>query len=294
MINNSLKIFAFIIFCYQYFYAQQIDTVIVNQSLPPFQITVSYDTINSEKYSEICRLKISIYSLGTNTLVQEINDTVACGFEGISYYDINLDNYKDIHLKYVLDDYGAEDSAYLLYDTTSNTFKYASDFDVLDEGSPIEDKEEKIVVTWDRWYHGIECASEYKYKIEGFKLKLIYEEDCGKFDNFNYYYLTKKLIGDSLKIVDADSLFHIDSEYVKKSYSYTNDSLLLTSVYWANDKEAKLTDSSNLKIYVESEYTGALKCIRKEEYTYSKNDTGLLARNIKRYVVQNDKWVLKE
>ena len=167
---------AFIIFCCQYFYAQQIDTVIVNQSLPPFQITVSYDTINSEKYSEVCTLKISIYSLGTNTLVQEINDTVSCGFEGISYYDINLDHYKDIHLKYVLNDYGAEDSAYLLYDTTSDTFKYSSDFDVLDEDSPIEDKKEKIVVTWDRWYHGIECASEYKYKIEGFKLKLLYEK----------------------------------------------------------------------------------------------------------------------
>lgn len=66
----------------------------------------------------------------------------------------------------------------------------------------------------------------------------------------------------------------------------------MSSTYLANDKEEKVSYSNNSKIYYSSEFTGTLKCIRKEIYNYSVNSKGDLEYKIDKYVVENEKWQL--
>ena len=295
MIKVKTLFILFLCFNYKFILGQQIDTVIVNNSVAPFKIVSTIDTIMLNKYLKGYVLKMTVYSLRNNNPIQVISDTneVDYSIKNKSYFDINLDGYKDINVTYE-DSYGTQSNSFWLYDSTTKCFKYSNDFGLIGDIYSFENTDEKIIRTYDSWYPGMVCRTMYRYKIEGFRLKLIEEEGCGKFNEDSYYFYNKKLLNDTVRMVELDSLIHSENEYIKKSYRFTDDSLLLTYVYWANDKEAKFTDSSNAKIYFETEFTGALKCKRKEEYTYLKNDRGQLVRKIKRYVVQNDRWVLKE
>ena len=95
-------IFLFLCFNYKFILGQQIDTVLVNNSITAFQVISTIDTIMLNDYLKGNVLKMSLYSIETGDFLQEIRDTVDefTSISGLYYFDINLDNYNDINIKY--------------------------------------------------------------------------------------------------------------------------------------------------------------------------------------------------
>lgn len=212
-----MKIIIFIIICLNYIFTfgQQIDTVLVNASLKPYKFISTIDTFNVHKYLKGYILKVSIYSLEYNDFIQEIIDTADESFSitDISYCDINLDSYKDIKVGY---DYsGMGGNSFWLFDPVIKHFKYSKDFDQIRDTYSIENEKEKIIRTYEPWYLGIVCATEYKYKIEGFKLILLEENGCYRYgsNNDNSVSYTKKLINNKFRTVSLDSIIHTNNNY---------------------------------------------------------------------------------
>lgn len=292
MFKLKILILLLLSISYEFISAQQIDTVLVNNSITPYKVVSTRDTIMLNKYLKENVLKMNLYSIETGDLMQEIKDTVDeyYSLTGIYYYDINLDDYKDINIRYEYMN-GMKENSFWLYDSVSKSFKYASDFSMIDENYLIEDEKEKIIRTYDPWYPGIVCASEYLYKIEGTRLKLIEEEGCGNFDLINYYFYKKKVVNEEVRIVELDSLILTNNKYLRKSYNFIQDTLLLSRIYWTYGNEESLDDSSNYKICFESEFTGPLRCYKKEMYNYSTNDKGNLEYSIQEFIVKNNSWI---
>jgi hypothetical protein len=309
MLNNSSSIFVIItliilltISSIPITYAQQIDTLKISDSYPPFILISSIDTLTINSYTKQYVRNLSIFNLHSDDFIQKISDTLefqeTCYVRDISYNDINLDNLKDIIFQYA-DSYDNSINSFWLYDSTHNKFFYSKDFRQLHDYW-IVDRKNKIIKTLSPSFRGMSFSAEYKYKIDGVRLILIEEEgwkDADKYGNIydieSYVFYKKKLINDQLITVELDSTIHLNNEYILKYYQYINDSLLPTSILWADDVSDELTDSSNYKIYFQHRFNGdTYKHYKKVTYDYDVDSDGNVLREINTFVVKNDKWVL--
>jgi len=280
--------------------AQQVDTVLVHNTLTSYQVVSTIDTVKLNKYLKGYVLKLSISDLKTNNFIQEIKDTSDEYWElsGINYFDINLDDFKDIKVRFT-DSGGWESNSFWLYDSTHNLFFYSNEFSQLGEYS-IVDRTNKIIRAYSPSYRGMIHGAEYRYKIDGANLILLEEEGWGEavddgniYDIDSYYFYKKKLINGELITVELDSLIHSNNNYINKYYEFIHGSLLPTSILWAIDEVEILTDSSNYNIYYQHRFNGdTYKHYKKIIYDYDVDNEGNLLSTIKTFFVKNNKWVL--
>ena len=265
-----------------------VDTLI--SSSTSFIILSSFDTVKTAiegGFIDDYVTTLSIYNSHSDSLLQTIKDTSQeFSFPQIKYVDINLDSFSDIELMYQ-NDRLTQYSYFWIFDTVSNRFVNTPEFGLNDYSI---DKKNKIIES-SIFCLGCFCSTFSKYKVIGNNLIQIEEEGCYKNSEGNIESYKKGLVDNVLIIVKLDSILFIDSLIVIKSYNIFNDSLLVSEIYWLENKEVKLTNNSNEEIFYESEFIDLKKAIKKVLYKYKINSNGNLITNIDSYKVDNNKWV---
>jgi hypothetical protein len=268
----------------------QIDTVRVANIPASMIFIIKIDTsMLDHKYSFGSDLitHIELYEYINNLLVQTINDTSESNSfaGGVNYVDINLDGYLDLDI-----DLGVSNltpfHSFWLYDQLKNKFYHSPEFSQLNDYSIDFDKKE--IDSYSQSTGGRGGYNE-KYKVGNGKLYLIGTE----YSNF-YDYEKKELVNGVLKVVSKEEPEDIkdkNGNYIKliKTYNLVNDSLLLTKKSWLVDAEGEDLNKYDSDTYYCSPWGECLKYLRKEIYSYDKND-GQLSTKILKYQVFNNKW----
>lgn len=268
----------------------KIDTLQINNNIPLVKIISTFDTLyhnDPEIFDLVTTIKI--LDLKSDSLNQNIIDT-SYSFPTVLFKDVNLDNYIDIELSYD-DDRGNSISYFWLYDSDKNKFAYSKSFSGLEnyEWNP----DSKIISTDS---HSILANGSFSslwsdYLISGNDLILI-EQNFASQDQYSFASKKVELIKEIMRTTELDSIIHINNNYIFKSYHIFADSLIISSIYWTDDNNVQLTDSSNYAIYRESEFTGTVKSFKKENYYYKLDDNGRIISELKVYEVRNNKWEL--
>lgn len=303
MTNKKARLFIIVASFYSYtlfqcaaIKAQHIDTVLVHNSLSEYIFLSTIDTIDLDNNIKEYVLKVSIRNLETNNYIQELIDTSRYDWDisGISYFDINLDDFIDLEIRYHNRSRGNDDNSFWLYDSTQNLFIYSRDFSQLDEYEIIN-RNDKIIRVYESMYVGIICQTTYIYEIDGTQLILLEQAGCDEFryEGFydNYVYYKKKLINGKMRYVELDSLLHVKDMFIDKYYSFYQDTLVIKEVYWTNDNRANFTDSSNPEVYYTRARFGEVKLLKKDIYNYSVSSDGKLQVVIDKYIVENEELI---
>ncbi len=266
------------------------DTLQINNDIPLVKIISSFDTLyhnDPEIYDLITTIKI--LDLKSDSLNQLIIDT-SYSFPAIFFKDINLDNYVDIELSFD-DDRGNSSSDFWLYDTSKNKYVYSKSFSGLEnyEWNP----DSKMISTDS---HSILANGSFNslwsdYWISGNDL-ILTEQNFASQDQYSFVSGKIELIKGIMKTTELDSIIHLNNNYIFKRYYIFSDSLLISSIYWTDENNVQLTDSSNYAIYCESQFTGTVKSFKKENYFYKLDDNGRIIPELKVYEVRKNKWEL--
>jgi hypothetical protein len=269
----------------------QIDTVKICDmpQSKTFIFKVVTSEINSEYNKELIT-DIYIYNLPNETFLQIIKDTSTLNFSGgeVDYVDINIDGYLDIDIN--LGYYNLIAShTFWLFDPKDNKFYYSGEFSRLNDY--YVDVDEKIIESNELSLGGSGGYSQ-KFKVENDSLILI-ETSFG-----NYYeYEKTKLINGMLKTVEkVEEGWETDSNdnqlIVLSHYKLIEDTLLIIEKEWLTELNEKITnDTSSDDIYDCGPWGWCLKYLKKEIYSYKKNESVKLIKNTEKYQVLNDEWV---